>query len=71
MSSPKEKARELVNKMFLQIPSVYDPTNLPHYPIAKQCALICIDEILNTDNDFIQTEAQQQYWQKVKNEINL
>ncbi len=69
MSSPKEKAIELVNKYRESILSFLSDNMKDKN--AKQCALICIDEILNTDNDFIQTEAQQQYWQKVKNEINL
>ena len=44
--TPKEKARELVDKMYLKIPSVYDPTNLPHYPIAKEMSLIAVDEMI-------------------------
>ena len=63
--TPKEKAIELVDKMYLKIPSVYDPTNLPHYPIAKEMALIAVDEILNTDI-FSTTET---YYKKVKKEI--
>jgi len=49
--TPKEKARELRDKMWLKIPSVYDPTGLPHYPIAKEMALIAVEESLEwTDN---------------------
>jgi hypothetical protein len=56
--TPKEKAAELVDKMY-------------HYQWrekerAKQCALIAVDEILNAhlfDLD------KKQYWQQVKTEI--
>ena len=62
--TPKQKAKELVNK-YLQI---YDGRVIQ----AKQCALIAVDEILNTlysipfgnalDNELI-------YWEEVKQEI--
>ena len=78
--TPKEKARELRDKMYLKIPSVYDPTGLPHYPIAKQCALIAVDEILeNVDYFFKELENDNlpnkfddeiEYWNEVKQEIN-
>tara|TARA_R110000782_G_scaffold244226_2_gene331004 strand:- start:467 stop:703 length:237 start_codon:yes stop_codon:yes gene_type:complete len=73
----KEKAIELVNK-FLQI---YDG----RVPKAKQCALICIDEILESNekislkdlsetmqtNDILcQLTDNAMYWQEVKQEIN-
>jgi|TARA_R110000764_G_scaffold222344_1_gene311034 hypothetical protein len=62
--TPKEKSIELVNK-FLQI---YEG----RVPQAKQCALICVDEILeslwnvghSSSNDEIK------YWTEVKQEIN-
>jgi hypothetical protein len=54
---PKEKAKELVNK-FLQI---YDG----RVPQAKQCALICVYEILEF-HDRIDVK----YWKEVKQEIN-
>lgn len=69
--TPKEKARELIDKMFLKIPSVYDPTNLPHYPIAKEMSLIAVDEILQ-HNCFVSTGIKPSvynYWQEVKQEI--
>ena len=72
----KDKARELVNR-FLQI---YDG----RVPQAKQCALICIDEILEANekislkglsetmqtNDILcQLTDNAMYWQEVKQEI--
>ena len=64
--TPQEKARELRDKMYLKIPSVYDPTGLPHYPIAKEMALIAVDEILNKA---ICKYSEAVYWQEVKQEI--
>ena len=53
----KDKAKELVNK-FLQI---YDG----RVPQAKQCALICVDEILETPLHVYGMG----YWENVKQEI--
>ena len=71
--TPKEKARELRDKMYLKIPSVYDPTSLPHYPIAKEMALIAVDEILFVLNEIDSTEQWNASWfyNEVKQEINL
>ena len=58
---PKEKAEELVLK-FLRIDN-----NTPEWfntHIAKQCALIAVDEILNIGC------VELPYWQQVKTEIN-
>lgn len=68
--TPKEKAIELRDKMYLKIPAVYDPTNLPHFPIAKEMALIAVNEILNNyyKNHF-QTGKKIDYWIEVKQEI--
>ena len=70
--TPKEKARELRDKMYLKIPAVYDPTNLPHFPIAKEMSLIAVDEIIKAvESDWSFMEARQEYWQEVRNEIEL
>ena len=68
---PKEKARELRDKMYLKIPSVYDPTGLPHYPIAKEMALIAVDEILNLEPPELSylEPFSKSWWQEVKQEI--
>jgi hypothetical protein len=68
--TPKEKARELTDKIYLKIPSVYDPTNLPHYPIAKEMALIAVDEILkNYYKKHYIVGKNIDYWNEVKKEI--
>ena len=62
MKSPQEKAKELVDLF-------YYPTLRWALIHAKECALKCVDEILNEENNFIQTDAHFLYWQQVKEEI--
>jgi hypothetical protein len=57
--TPKEKAQELFDKYF-------EVTN--NYYQAKQCALIAVDEILDTIKWCI-GDSQVEYWQEVKKEI--
>lgn len=64
----KEKADELINKF-------YKPQRNAHamemFIFAKECALICAEEILSTNSDeSIYGKAFSDYWIKVKNEIN-
>jgi nitrogenase molybdenum-iron protein alpha/beta subunit len=66
--TPKEKAEELVLKYLrLQEPNY----NWFHKGLAKQCALIAVDEILST---IVSTPtdygASWTYWEQVKTEIN-
>lgn len=63
--TPKEKAEELVHKMYAGF--VHD---LYSYK-AKQCALIAVDEIINSVVITNLTIAQNQfdYWEEVKSEI--
>ena len=60
----KEKARELIQKY---IDNAYQEDKEGLYtPIAKQCAIIAVDEILDFDEmHFLDRE----YWQEVKHEI--
>lgn len=60
----KEKAKELVQKY---IDNAYQEDKEGLYtPIAKQCAIIAVDEILDLDEmHFLDRE----YWQEVKTEI--
>ena len=59
MKTPKEKAEELV-MTFLRLQS-----NWFHKKLAKKCALIAVDEILNTTL----VSPPKKYWQSVKTEI--
>ncbi len=74
--NPKEKALELI-KQFKDKVNPYigsgmlsnthdDDTILWQ---SKRCALIAVDEILNEENHFIQTDAHLLYWEQVKQEI--
>ena len=64
--TPKEKAKELVDKMHSKMYSdgIYD---------AKQCALICVDEIIEEIKEWnmsvIDYQNRIEYWQEVKQEI--
>ena len=69
----KEKAKELVDKMKLKV-NVIDINNYTaqnEYG-AKQCALICVDEILESHYKvFVGVMPKvYDYWQEVKQEIN-
>jgi hypothetical protein len=76
--TPKEKAEELVERFNL-LQTYVEYFSLDH---AKQCTLICVDEILNnsqrngkdiwrlpfySDNEILLSDAN--YWQQVKTEI--
>ena len=58
--TPKEKAKELVNKYWGK-----GITN--DKEIAKQCALIAVDEIISTTKYGSKGDI---YWKEVKQEIN-
>jgi len=68
--TPKEKAEELFDKMFLVIENkgMYDDLYR-----AKQCALIAVDEIIDSEpqyewsNDYWKNPND--FWQEVKQEI--
>ena len=67
--TPKEKAKELVNKMLdkQEYSDVYQEKGIISWS-AKQCALIAVDEILKITwvDKFLTVED---YWQEVKQEI--
>lgn len=64
--TPKEKAKDLFDKMCLAIATEKTNdgyfTNIIH---AKQCALICVDEYI----DYYFYTSTVLYWQEVKQEI--
>ena len=59
--TPKEKAEDLYGKMRIDLAPI----------LAKQCALIAVDEILEMDLPILEEEADTfyDYWEKVKHEI--
>ena len=62
--TPKEKAKEIVNKYWSIGEQEWQDTPLT-WEEAKQCALIAVDEILK----IIHTNMEDKYWQEVKQEI--
>jgi len=68
MSNAKQKAEELVDKyMNCEFGAIQEYIPIP-IKLAKQCAIIAVDEILNinsVDKDYDLSE----YWQQVKTEI--
>ena len=68
--TPKEKAQELFLKYYNRIEHTLSIEYVGYdWDIAKTCALIAVDEILDmvkhTPIEFIETD----YWQEVKQEI--
>ena len=77
--SEKEKAKDLLRKMdviyYMKLggknkDSKGFPVSMHKYQI-KQCALICVDEILSAIDwhEFETPNKELEYWQKVKTEI--
>ncbi|MFN8296753.1 MAG: hypothetical protein U0T69_11190 [Chitinophagales bacterium] len=66
----KEKAIELVEK-FLPFNNVFDLSDgwVQDITTAKQCALICVQEILNNASCGYCENLTKEYWQEVKKEI--
>ena len=74
--TPEEKAKELVDKFRNEFKWVEKDFPVDLYRDAKQCALICVDEIIESwakyngeiDKSFYPEEIK--YWQQVKESIN-
>jgi hypothetical protein len=65
----KEKADELVKKMYK---AHSNSASLITLYFAKQCALIAVDEILDSRPVITDSQVEYQlYWREVKNEIEL
>jgi hypothetical protein len=72
--TPKEKANELLKKFIKELNYSGCEYNDLFGEVTKQCALIAVDEIINTDclideDVYIITPSYIQYWQEVKQEI--
>jgi hypothetical protein len=67
MNNPKEKARELVFMFSHEVRGIFFKKFR-----TKRCALIAVDEILNTIEYSSQADelSKVSYWEEVKNEIN-
>jgi hypothetical protein len=76
--TPKEKAKELFDKMnVIHYVKLYDknkdskglPVSMYNFQI-KQCALIAVDEIIKQESTYDPSISDINYWQQVKQEIN-
>jgi hypothetical protein len=65
--TPKEKAKELVDKFRLHVLEKDFFGDSVEHDNAKQCALIAVDELINSMA--IQQCNADEYWQEVKQEI--
>ena len=69
--TPQQKANELLNKFYNYVfnPESHKDDNLKW---AKECALICVDEIIEQNNLWISQTGcgTNNYWIEVKKEIN-
>lgn len=69
--TPKEKAKQLIDKIWIY--SI--PNSNGSWNNAKQCALICVDEIINNNNKIpgnaigLHTDINSNFWEQVKQEI--
>ena len=63
--TPKQKAEELFDKMSTNNGDEYHHCT---YYVAKQCALIAVDEVINTIMSVYQPETKA-FWFEVKQEI--
>ena len=71
--TPKEKAKELVEKMFNVDLGCENEAMCMLYPHAVRCALIAVDEIIKQLTPIEKAPNNKsafQYWEKVKQEIN-
>ena len=68
----KEKAKDLVSDFTSEILKTdYNISGFVIPKLAKQCALICVDEILESYNTLIYyPEDLKEYWNEIKQEIN-
>ena len=74
--NPKEKALELIEQFKDKVnpyigsgmlSNTHDDDTILWQ--SKRCALVAVDEVLNKENHFIQTDAHLLYWEEVKQEI--
>jgi hypothetical protein len=64
--TPKEQAHSIFTKMLFHTENIYDELKISRY-IAKQCALIAVDEVIDEIEEFDLPKLR--YWIKVKNEL--
>lgn len=65
--TPKEKAEEICRKMLYQIEWNAQPSTVKG--VAKQCALIAVDEMINELEGTNSTKEGGFFWKEVKKEV--
>lgn len=72
----EEKAKELIEKFrdvgddFPVLCSTWCEGGTPDYNgLAKQCALICVEEIILSDDNEHPSEIKEEFWQEVKKHL--
>jgi hypothetical protein len=69
--TPKEKAENLFRKMLGANPNIQEGVSIIDSLQAKICALIAVDEIINSRPAITDSQIQYiNYWNEVKQEIN-
>ena len=63
--NPKDKAEELVNKFMNANSLKLSDYSRIEFPTAKQCALICCDEVLG----YMGADRGYEFWTEVKEEL--
>lgn len=72
MKNPKDKAKELIDKMLSKNPNKQDGISMIDTIQAKLCAIVAVDEILNIyqiKNAAFEFYELRNYWQDVKQEL--
>jgi len=72
METAKEKANQLLNKFYEASDGIAISKYQSKVELAKQCAIIAVDEILDSLNYLPLGDSlnNKDYWQEVKNELN-
>ncbi len=68
--TPKEKSEELFNKYATYVVMWAGDINTTHQN-CKQCALIAVDEIINSIIGNYEFDFLRNYWKEVKQEIQI
>ena len=66
--TPKEKAKELIDKFYNHTFNVEKDTE-DNFESAKECALICCDEVLKANHIWYEGTIPYIYWNNVKKQI--
>ena len=64
--TPKEKAKELIEKFDKEFDDGY-----ASWKYSEKCALICVDEIIQSSSWEYNEELHLEFWENVKDEIKI